>query len=46
MEDVILYHGSRGGIQGKIRPCSRLRCDFGKGFYMGDITPATKNRKN
>lgn len=30
-----LYHGSKGGIHGKIRPCSRDLCDFGKGFYMG-----------
>lgn len=30
-----LYHGSKSGIRGKIRPCSRDLCDFGKGFYMG-----------
>lgn len=30
-----LYHGSRGGIVGDIKPISRERCDFGKGFYMG-----------
>lgn len=35
MEDVLLYHGSRGGIIGKIKPISREACDFGKGFYMG-----------
>lgn len=35
MNDIILYHGSRGGIEGKIKPISRPRCDFGKGFYMG-----------
>lgn len=36
MEDLILYHGSRGGIQGPIAPKSRSRCDFGfQGFYMG-----------
>ena len=34
MKDIILYHGSRGGIEGKIKPCSRPRCDFGQGFYM------------
>ncbi len=34
-EKVILYHGSRGGIEGDIAPVSRARCDFGKGFYMG-----------
>ena len=36
MNDLILYHGSRGGIQGNIKPISRERCDFGKGFYMGN----------
>lgn len=35
MKDLILYHGSRGGISGSIKPISRERCDFGKGFYMG-----------
>ena len=35
MDDVILFHGSRGGIQGDIQPKSRPRCDFGYGFYMG-----------
>lgn len=37
MEDniKILYHGSRGGIDGDIKPISRDRCDFGRGFYMG-----------
>ncbi len=34
-KDMILYHGSKGGIDGKIEPCSRVRCDFGRGFYMG-----------
>lgn len=33
--NIILYHGSRGGIVGGIEPKSRVRCDFGKGFYMG-----------
>lgn len=32
---LVLYHGSRKGISGKIRPESRLNCDFGSGFYMG-----------
>ena len=36
MDDVILFHGSRGGIQGDIQPKSRQRCDFGYGFYMGN----------
>lgn len=32
---IILYHGSKSGIEGKIQPKSRSQCDFGKGFYMG-----------
>lgn len=32
---IMLYHGSKSGIDGKIKPSSRERCDFGKGFYMG-----------
>jgi len=32
---IVLYHGSRSGIDGDIMPISRDRCDFGKGFYMG-----------
>ena len=31
-----LYHGSKGGIEGPIRPISRSCCDFGRGFYMGN----------
>ena len=31
----ILFHGSKSGLKGKIRPLSRDRCDFGAGFYMG-----------
>ena len=42
MDDVILYHGSRGGIDGIIRPISRVRCDFGKGFYMGESEEQAK----
>lgn len=42
MEDIILYHGSRGGIKGKIRPCSRTKCDFGRGFYMGQSPEQVK----
>lgn len=34
---MILYHGSKSGIKGQIAPGSRERCDFGKGFYLGDI---------
>lgn len=32
---VILYHGSKSGIEGRIAPLSRRQCDFGRGFYMG-----------
>lgn len=32
---VLLFHGSKSGIEGKIEPLSRPQCDFGKGFYMG-----------
>lgn len=34
-QSMILYHGSKSGIKGRIVPVSRERCDFGKGFYMG-----------
>ena len=33
---MLLYHGSKSGIQGDIKPKSRASCDFGCGFYMGD----------
>ncbi len=32
---IILYHGSKSGIVGDIEPKSRIKCDFGRGFYMG-----------
>ena len=32
---LIVYHGSKKGLQGKIEPISREFCDFGKGFYLG-----------
>ena len=32
---MLLYHGSKAGIEGAIEPKSRKQCDFGKGFYMG-----------
>ena len=37
MDDTLikLFHGSKRGLDGKIRPISRELCDFGKGFYMG-----------
>ncbi len=33
--NILLYHGSKSGIEGKIEPKSRPQCDFGRGFYMG-----------
>lgn len=36
---ILLYHGSKSGIDGSIAPLSRKQCDFGKGFYM-DTEPA------
>lgn len=36
MDSIIkLYHGSKNGLKGNIKPISRELCDFGKGFYMG-----------
>ena len=35
---LVLYHGSKKGIDGEISPISRSECDFGKGFYMGTNT--------
>ncbi len=32
---LVLYHGSKKGITGDIKPISNEYCDFGKGFYMG-----------
>ena len=32
---IVLYHGSKSGLSGKIAPVSRTHCDFGKGFYLG-----------
>lgn len=32
---VLLYHGSKSGINRSIQPISRKQCDFGSGFYMG-----------
>lgn len=32
---MVLYHGSKSGINGRIAPISREKCDFGAGFYMG-----------
>ncbi len=33
---MLLFHGSKSGIKGEIKPISREACDFGCGFYMGD----------
>ena len=33
---MLLYHGSKNGIAGDIKPISRKTCDFGRGFYLGD----------
>ena len=35
-EGLLLYHGSKDGIKGKITPSSRSSCDFGEGFYLGN----------
>ena len=32
---MILFHGSKSGIEGSVAPISSSRCDFGAGFYMG-----------
>lgn len=33
---LILFHGSKEGLKGEIKPNSRRQCDFGQGFYMGN----------
>lgn len=33
-EKIILFHGSKSGIEGMIAPNSRDKCDFGKGFEL------------
>ncbi len=37
-DKLVLYHGSKKGIDGEVKPISREECDFGKGFYMGTST--------
>ncbi len=32
---ILLYHGSKSGIEGRIEPKSRAQCEYGTGFYMG-----------
>ena len=33
-EKIILFHGSKSGIEGMIAPNSRDKCDFCKGFEL------------
>ena len=35
-KEVMLWHGSKSGINLPILPKSREQCDFGCGFYLGD----------
>lgn len=36
-DQITLFHGSKGCFVGDISPfCSRVECDFGQGFYVGD----------
>jgi len=39
----MFFHGSKSGIEGPIKPCSRANCDFGPGFYMSTevLSPLT-----
>ena len=32
-----LYHGSKGGIKGELKPISRESCDFGSALYLGTM---------
>lgn len=42
---IILYHGSQGGIKGEINVnYSNRLCDFGKGFYLVDNINQAINR--
>lgn len=34
---INLYHGSKTGLNLPIKPESRSNCDFGSGFYLGDM---------
>ena len=34
-DTVRVYHGSKHGLVGPVRPISRPCCDFGRGFYLG-----------
>ena len=39
---MILSHRSKSGIKADIAPNSRDACDFGQGFYMGDLPDQPK----
>jgi hypothetical protein len=45
-DDVLVgqyyYHGSRGGLEGRIVPASRSRADFGRAFYLSTDAMRTK----
>ena len=47
---IILYHASKNGVCGIIKPDSYAECDFGKGFYMSvtadSVKPILCNSKN
>ena len=42
---MLLYHGSKAGIDQPIRPVSRSKCDFGRGFYMGTERICREHRR-
>ena len=46
---IILYHASKNGVCGIIKPDSYAECDFGKGFYMSvtadSVKPILCNKK-
>lgn len=43
----VLYHGSKGGLKGKIRAdFGSACCDFGQGFYLGTMLEQAENRVN
>lgn len=43
MKDIVLYHGSKNGIKGEIKPISREHCDFWQGFYLGESPDQAKS---
>ena len=34
--ELRLYHGSKSGLEGPIKPIGSSVNDFGRGFYLGD----------